>query len=228
MESILFFDAGPIISLIMSRLIWTLPELKKQFNGKFYITPAVKYELVDRPITVHRFQFEALQVTKLINDGVLEIYHKVPKKRAAHLIILANSTFQINGKNVDLLQAGEVESVACAVETNSAVVMDERTLRLLIEDPQNMAALLKHRFNQEVHVNTDNLPLLKEELQAVSIIRSIELAAIAYHLGFLNSYLPKQRGGKEILIDSILWATKYNGCAVTEEEIEEIKGELLS
>ena len=49
MTAILFFDAGPVISLVMSRLAWLLPDLKKQFGGKFYITPAVKNELVDRP-----------------------------------------------------------------------------------------------------------------------------------------------------------------------------------
>ncbi len=30
-ERIIFFDTGPIITLIMSRLEWILPELKKKF-----------------------------------------------------------------------------------------------------------------------------------------------------------------------------------------------------
>ena len=40
-NKILFFDAGPVITLIMSRLSWILPELKKQFKGKFYLTPSL-------------------------------------------------------------------------------------------------------------------------------------------------------------------------------------------
>ena len=83
----LFFDTGPIISLVMSRLIWILPKLKEKFQGNFYITPAVKYELVDRPIGVKRFEFEALQTMKLINDGVLEIYDDIPDKEVTNLLV---------------------------------------------------------------------------------------------------------------------------------------------
>jgi hypothetical protein len=59
------------------------------------------------------------------------------------------------------------------------------------------------------------------------IIRSIELASVAYKFGLLNSYIPPRKGGRSVLVDSILWATKSNGCAVTEHEIEEMKGILL-
>ena len=57
MEKVLFFDAGPIISLVMSRMWWVLPKLKKEFGGTFYITPAVKFELVERPLQTKRFAF---------------------------------------------------------------------------------------------------------------------------------------------------------------------------
>src|SRR3989338_5830007 len=115
-QKILFFDAGPIITLVMSRLIWLLPELKKQMNGRFYITPAVKKELIERPLTVKRFEFEALQVSKLIRDGIIEVYDKVPTNTVHNLITLANSSFSINGKNMDIIQAGEMESVACVLQ----------------------------------------------------------------------------------------------------------------
>ena len=127
-EKILFFDAGPVISLVTSRLIGLLPDLKRKFGGKFYITPAVRLELIERPLTVRRFEFEALQVAKLIRDGILEVYSKVPAKRVKELITLANSSFRIGNKDMDIIQSGEVESVACALDVNAAgVVMDERT-----------------------------------------------------------------------------------------------------
>ena len=50
MTKAIFFDAGPIISLVMSRLGWILPLLKKKYGGKFYITPAVSMELIERPL----------------------------------------------------------------------------------------------------------------------------------------------------------------------------------
>jgi len=227
-QKILFFDAGPIITLVMSRLIWLLPELKKQMNGRFYITPAVKKELIERPLTVKRFEFEALQVSKLIRDGILEVYDKVPTNTVHNLITLANSSFSINGKNMDIIQAGEMESVACVLqEQASSVVMDERTLRLFIESSKEMKKLLEIRFQKEVIPNTTNMNLFSTALKDVTIIRSVELLGVAYKLKLLDSYIPPQKDGRQVLLDAILWSAKYNGCAVTENEIEEMKQFLL-
>lgn len=227
-EKILFFDAGPIISLVMSRLEWILPELKKKFNGKFYITPAVEYELVERPITIKRFQFEALQVLKLIREGVLEVYKEVPAEKARELENLADSSFRIGKKNIDLMQRGEMESAASALKTGAeAVVVDERTLRLFIENSSEMEKLLERRFQGDVIPVPEMMKQFSRQLQGISIIRSIELVSAAYKLGLLDSYIPKRKEGKEILLESVLWATKFNGCAVTGQEVEEIKDYLL-
>lgn len=225
-ENILFFDAGPVISLILARMDWILPKLKQQFGGRFCITPAVKMELVDRPISVHRFQFEALQVIRHIREGTLEVYDNVPQKKAAQLISLANSTFSINGKTMDILQAGEVESAACALDTGAPVVMDERTLRLFVEKATQMKSLLESRFQQHVEVDLQTMKQFSELVKGVSIIRSVELVAVAYKLGLLASYVPDGKRGKETLLDAVLWAVKYGGCAVTEHEMEELKEEL--
>ena len=65
----LVFDAGPVISLATNSLLFILEPLKKEFNGKFYITESVKSELVDRPFEIKKFKFEAIQVEKLIETG---------------------------------------------------------------------------------------------------------------------------------------------------------------
>lgn len=225
---IIFFDAGPIISLVMSRLEWILPELKKKFNGKFYITPAVEYELVERPITIKRFQFEALQVLKLIREGTLEVYKEVPAEKARELENLADSSFRIEKKYIDLMQRGEMESVASALKTNAdAVVVDERTLRLFIENSSEMEKLLERRFQRDVIPVPQMMKQFSKQLQGINIIRSIELVSVAYKMGLLNPYVPQRKEGKEILLESVLWATKFNGCAVTGQEVEEIKEYLL-
>ena len=223
----LFFDAGPIISLIISRMSFILPDLKEKFGGKFYITPAVRLELVERPLTTRRFQFEALQVMKLLNDGVLEVYDKVPQKKVTNLIALANNSFEINGKTMDIIQSGEMESVACALELGASVVMDERTLRLFIENPSEMSALLESRFQNKVTINKSKVKDFQKNLQGIPIIRSIELVSVAFKMSLFDSYLPKQKGGQDILVGAILWATKYSGCAATDHEVEEIKKLLL-
>lgn len=228
MTKALFFDTGPIITLVMSRLDWILPQLKKKFNAPFYITPAVRRELVERPLTIRRFQFEALQAMKLIRDGVLEVYAEVPQKKVKQLISLANSSFSLHKKTMDIMQAGEIESIASAASLQaSALVIDERTLRLLIEDSKSLKSLLEHRFHGTMSVNQDRLRQFHSNIPKVPIIRSIELMAVAFKHGLLDAYLPKQRGSKELLLNSILWAAKYNGCAVTQHEIEEIKQTIL-
>lgn len=227
-EKILFFDAGPVITLVMSRLVWILPELKKKFGGKFYMTPSVKRELVEHPLQIKRFEFEALQVLKLIHEGVFEVYENVPEKEVMRLSRLANNSFLISNKPIEIIQEGEIESVICALRANAdAIVMDERTLRLFIENNKEMKELLERRFKKNVTVNAENMEKFSQELQKIKIIRSIELISTAYKMNLLESYIPKMKNGRSILAESVLWAAKYNGCAVTDHEVEEIRDYLL-
>jgi len=224
----LFFDTGPIITLVMSRMVWILPELKKKYGGKFYITPSVKRELVTRPMDIKRFQFEALQALKLIKDGVLEVYEDVPQKEVARLHAIANSSFKIEDKDMEVVQSGEIESVVCALQAGAeAMVMDERTMRLFIENNKEMKALLERRFQKTVSVNAEKMKQFSQELGDIQIIRSVELIGVAYRMGLLDSYIPPQKNGRGILVEAALWNAKYNGAAVTEDEVEEIKDFLL-
>ena len=90
-----------------------------------------------------------------------------------------------------------------------------------------MRKLLQHRFHSKVEVNQENMNLFSQKLKGIPIIRSIELISVAYKLNLLDKYIPKMRNGKEMLVDSVLWAAKINGCAVTPHEIEEMKQYLL-
>lgn len=230
-EKAIFFDTGPIISLVMTRLIGILPKLKEQFGGKFYITPAVRRELVERPLQIKRFEFEALQVMKLIREGVLEVYEEVPYEKVKELEVMADSSFKIKNKNLDIVQSGEMEAVAAAWEEGAeAVVMDERTLRLLIENGEEVKKLLEMRFKREVVANPERIRQFAKQLEGLKIIRSVELVGVAYKLGMLDEYIPtgkELKEGERILLDSVLWGTKFNGCAVIGEEIEEMERFLL-
>lgn len=229
MTKILFFDSGPIISLVVSRLSFILADLKKFYGGKFYITPAVHRELIERPLTLKRFEFEALQVMRLIREGVLEVYTDVPTRKVKSLIALANSSFLIDGRPVDIMQEGEMESIACALTVGAdALVMDERTLRLFLEDTRGLQRLLSSRFDKEVVGQADFIIPFKKEIEGAVVIRSVELVGVAYKKGLLDGFVPDQKNGRETLLDGVLWATKFGGCAVTEEEIEQIKEMLLS
>ncbi|MBI2573607.1 hypothetical protein HYV86_07115 [Candidatus Woesearchaeota archaeon] len=228
-EKVIFFDTGPIISLITSRMSFILPEIKKQYNGRFYITPAVKLELIDRPLTMNRYKFEALQVLKLLRDGVLELYEDVPKPTVRKLITLANTSFYAEGKSLDVLQEGEIESVACALKINAdAVIVDERALRWFIEDSKGLQGLFSSRFKKPITTNEANIQEFSTSLKDISIFRSIELVCVAYKLGSFKDYKPDLRNPNSVLLDALLWTIKSNGCAVSEEELEDMKRYLLN
>jgi hypothetical protein len=227
-HKILFFDAGPIITLTMARMIDILKPLKEKFGGKFYITPAVYKELVEEPITIRRFKFEALQVKKLIKEGVLEIYNNVPNTKVASFTNLSNKLYAADKKWMEVIQAGEMSIVVAALKEKTPIAMDERTMRLLIEDPTSLKTLLERRSRKKVISSQANINKFSSLVKGVVIIRSIELASLAFKLGLFDSYALPGATGKKELLDAILWNAKFNGCAVTENEIEELKAFLLS
>ena len=157
----------------------------------------------------------------------MTVYSGLSSSQVKKLSNLADNSFKIGAKPIDLVQEGEMESIVGALEVNAQLVIDERTLRLLIENSAHLNLVLESRFQKKVSKNSVNIKQFIQIVKDISIFRSAELLAVAYKLGLLNSYLPQRKDGKTLLIDSVLWAVKYNGCAITEQEIAEIKQELL-
>src|SRR3989344_2669996 len=168
------------------------------------------------------------QVKKLVRDGVLRIYENIPQGKVTQLARLANSSFSIQNKTMDVIQSGEMESVVAALQEGAqALVIDERTIRLFIESPLEMEKLLEMRFQKNVIPNRQRLQEFSRQLQGIPIIRSIELVGAAFTLGLLDPYIPPEKKGREELLSAVLWATKYNGCAVTDHEVGEMEAFLL-
>ena len=228
-ENYVLFDAGPIITLALSQLLWILKPLKEKTEMTFYITPAVYSELVEKPQKIKRFQFEALHVQKLIREGILTLYKKpISKKKSNMLTSLANNSFSIKEGPLEILQAGELETLTLAIEKSSAMILDERTLRLLIEKPTGMRKLLEHRKRKRVKKNPDNLREFKKNVGKPKIIRSVEIVAIAFEKGILNEFLiDSSEKSKRELLSAVLWNTKYHGASVIDHEIEEIMEEVF-
>jgi len=223
MRSIIF-DASPIISLTTNNLLWLLENLRDRFKGNFYISPTVKKELVDKPLATKKFKFEALQVLKKINDGVIEVVENpLINEKTNKLLEIANKCFKARGNWIRIVHYGEIESIALYSHMNSdAFVIDERTTRVLIENPKRLVNILRHTLHTNIEINNENLKEFKKLTKDIKIIRSVELVTIAYELGLLNNYLLNIPDPNKTLLDSVLWGVKLNGCAVSKKEIDEL------
>jgi hypothetical protein len=223
MKSIVF-DAGPIISLTTNNLLWLLDDMKARFNGEFYIPEAVKQELVDRPLASKKFKFEALQVGFRIRKGVLTIMEMPQiKALAQELVDLSNSIFKIKGNWIKIVHYAEMEALATSIILNSsAVVIDERTAKMLVEDPKKLAAMLEQNLGSKVFIEQGNLNKVREWTKNIKIIRSVELVLVAYEKGMLDKYLMDGPESKKTLVESLLWGVKIHGCAVSRREIDQL------
>lgn len=220
----LVFDAGPVISLTANNLLWLAEPLKKAFGGEFYITPRVKYELVDRPLSTKKYEFEALQVMEQIKKGAFIIVETNEiREKTNYLLNLANRCYTAHNHYITIFHYGEVESLASAIVLNSdAIVIDERSMRVLIEDPARLRELLCKKLHTQINIDKANLRLIQKETKKIRVIRSAELAAAAYELGLLDRYLVDVEKPRKTLLDSILWGLKLNGCAIRTNDIVRI------
>ncbi|MFH1211076.1 MAG: hypothetical protein V1645_04125 [archaeon] len=225
----LVFDTSTIISIATNNLLWVLPELKKRFKGEFYIAPAVKQEVIDVPLSSKKYKLEAMQILSLMGEGHIKVFKNNITKKAEEIKELANQIFRTKDTWIRILHDGELESLAIAIELNSdAYVIDERNTRMLIENPEGLGELLRHKLHTKIEVDNEKLKRLKKLVEGVSIIRSSELMTVAYELGVMDIYTRKE--GRDIvnidlkknLLDGMLWGLKLKGCAITKNEINEV------
>ena len=220
------FDSSSIISLSMNDLLWVLKSLKDKFSGDFLISDGVREELIDYPLKTKRFKFEALMVINLLNNNYLKIYsNDEVSKKTVFIESLVNNLYKAKNEYIKIMQKGEIASLALAIILGSAAyVVDERTTRLVIEDPERLAKILRNKLHVNVSLNKNNLELLKKEVKNLKVIRSTELVIYAYELGLFKDYIRPTKYSRDVkkdLIDGLLWGLKLRGCSISEDEIDE-------
>lgn len=220
----LIFDAGPVISLATNNLLWILEPMKREFNGKFYITESVRRELVDKPLETKKFKFEAIQVEKLIENGVLEIFDSdFVRQKTPILLNTANEIFKAYSNYMKIVHFAEMSALAAAIELKSdVIVIDEKTTRFLIENPKMIVEILKKTLHTPISINEGNLKEFEGNVRNIKTIRSVEIVGIAYERGILDSYVTEIPDARKNLLESVLWGMKLNGCAVSSDEIDQI------
>ena len=219
----IIFDASTLITFSMNGLYEELRKLKKVFGGRFFITTMVREEIIDKPVQRKRFELEALRLQKLLEDGVLEMPQSIGIKREEvekqmnEYMDIANNIFSGRGDPIKLIHYGESSCLGLyriLKERGWNVVMavDERTLRMLVEKPDNLRELLQRKLHTNVQLNKKNFAPFK----GFKIIRSTELAYILHKKKLIDI-------GNGKALDALLWAMKFKGCSISDEEIKQIK-----
>jgi len=225
---VIIFDSGPIISLAVNNMLWVLDKLKEDFGGEFYIPLSVRKELIDRPIESKKFKFEALQVLNYIRKGTLKVHTETPEltKLTNSLLALVNTCYTCSKENFKMIHYAEMEAVALAIKLKAeAMVVDERMMRSVVEEPMMVEKIMFGRLHRTMKFDKVKLRKFKEKTKNIKLIRSIELAVVAYEKGWLNDFLPKKKEVKrpgKFLLQAVLWALKLRGASITQREIDKI------
>jgi len=206
----------------MNALINLLEDLKQKFKGRFIITTQVKNEVIERPLNIKRFELGALRINNLFEKKVLElpstinISEKEIKEKSKEILNIANKAFLARNEFMHIIDEGEAACLALSLLASergikSILVVDERTTRMLCENPENLRRLFENKLHIKVQLKQD-FSFLKN----IKLIRSSELVYIAYKKNLIKL-------GNGNLLDALLYAVKYKGCSISREEIEEAK-----
>ncbi len=222
-QKIIIFDASTLISLSMNGLFEEFKKLKSIFKGKFIITEYVKKEIIDTPINIKKFELEALKIKQLLDENIIELPKSIDikdneiSKKTNEIMDMVNSTFQGKGKEIRLIDLGEASCLALGKildEKNifNVIAIDERTTRMLSERPENLKKLLEKKLHTKISYKKEEIKFFT----GFKIIRSAELVYIAYKKGLVNL-----KDGN--VLDALLYAVKFKGCSISDDEIREIK-----
>ncbi len=213
-------DSGVLISLTAGCLDNILYFFAEHHRMRFVIPPSVEEETVTRPMynNLRKHLFSAVRIKDMIDDGVVVVVDANVADEAKRLMNAANSLFYIKGKPIRLIQFGESEMLALALELGiNDILVDERTTRMLIEAPFALKEHMESEFMVNVMVNKGSYRELESRVSPLTVLRSSELVILAYENGYFRHFTNLQ---KEAL-EAALYKMKYSGCAISFEEIHE-------
>ncbi len=223
-SKILIFDSGPLINFSMNGLLYLLEEFKKTFPEiKFIITKQVKYEVLDRPIKVQRFELGALRIKRLLENKTLELPEslnislKEIDKITKSLLDEANKLISVKNHPIEIVSEGEISCLALSqILTKKGIEnligIDERTTRILSENPKNLEDVISRKLHKNVKLTNKNFDHFKQ----FKFIRSTELVYVAVKKGISKLKDPKA-------LEAMIYATKFKGAAISWDEIKILK-----
>lgn len=223
MTKALIFDSGTLINLSINGLLQVVEELKKNFDGKFLITPQVKYEILDKPIKIQRFELEALRIKDLIERKIIELPESLNisqeelSQKTREIMNIVNTSVFLKNQSIKIVSEGEMSCLALSnlltqKSINNIIAIDERTTRAFVESPKDLERLISSKIHKQVRIK----PLDMNKFKQFRFIRSSELVYVAYKKGLIK--IKDSR-----LLEALLYATKFKGAAISWDEINVLK-----
>jgi hypothetical protein len=215
-------DSSSLISLSTTGLLGCLIALKKDI-GKIYITPEVLRECIERPIQIPAYALSAVRLKRALNEKILHILSPSKEKTYEILTYFNSVLIERKGKKpIHLIHAGEAEIIAAAVENEiDYLLIDERTTRAVVEDIEGLREHLSEELGVPLEINGHAYEKIAEISNGMNFIRSTEIIALSYE----KSYFKKFKDLEKEAFKAALYATKFAGCAIGFDEIDEILSE---
>ena len=214
MRKRLICDASSLISMSMTCMLPIVVELSE--IADFIITKTVYDEIITNPQRSKNHRMGPLKFKALFDQGILQIA-QADSEEVDHILNISNSIYYSKHKQLKIIQRGEAEALALANDGDT-LLMDERTLRFMIENPNDLLGLLEHRMRRPISMDKKRRAEFDKYCKGVSIIRSSELLAVAYEKGILQKYFS---GEKRELLEACLWALKSKGCSLSVKDVKE-------
>lgn len=222
MKKVLILDAGPIINLSMNGLLDIFEKIH-QSGITIAITNYVYQEVVDRPSHIPRFELGALRIKELVEKGIIKFATDIGLAQAEiesetqRWLKIANSAISSENHFIEVVSIAEISCIAVSSLLNkknieNIIGIDERTTRILFEKPENLRELMSGKLHRNIILNTKEL----ENTKQFRFIRSSEIVFMAHKKGIIKIR-------DKHALEALLYATKFKGCAISWEEIEQMK-----
>lgn len=224
--TLLVCDSSSIITLAENCSLSVLGHFVNK-GVRFAVPKKVFEETIETPLRIERFSYEALRVREIFESGWLELVDEPTKRKeladkTADIVKFANSCFVFKGKPLTLLHTGEAQALALGrLLGATTILVDEKTTRILIEAPLSLKESIERRTGQPLDVDPGSLKKLRAELEGFRVIRSVELAAVAFEQGFFERYYTGRfQSQKADVLKSILVSLRNSGCSVSGDDID--------
>ena len=209
-------DSSSLISLTDSCFIHVVYFLKKKYSGRFIIPPSVEKECVEQPMQIRNYALHAIRIKRALSEKMIDVVEAKNVRAADELKFIANNVFHVEGTPLRLLHAGEADVISLALELGvDNLLMDERTTRMLVEDPEALRQHLEHELGKQIGINDENLSAFSRATKRLRFFRSTELILLAHEKGYFSDYGELEREA----VEASLYKLKYSGCAVGFGEI---------